>query len=308
MTTSELDRIARIAPFSVDRIESLFAMLAAPSWRGVDGAIYRVWEGDRPVAVAKVMRAHARHYVDVDAAFSAAAWAEEQDLGPRVIAADAEDGILLMEDLGAVARVVTLDVAREPATLAAILKLTTSLAQRRSGPARDVVSEIERLELTAQRVGAVFPIDWDWIRRGFAQLVENGLTASGREHVFCHGDGNVSNFLIGDGGLRIIDWDLSGVMDPLQDLGAVVAEIAQTSEEVESISHRYLSELRPGDLDRIHGYALADHLRSALIASIVAATATESNEYAKYADWRLLLARVALRDPGFDARVGRLTT
>lgn len=304
MRSAERELIAATLGEAPRRIDSPFSMLAAPSWRGVDGAIHRCTLADGTTLIAKVMRPHARAYVDVAQAFAAAVWAGRQGIGPEVVHADVERGVLVLTEL-AEHRVVTLDRALQPGVLEELAALALRVAERQDGARRDVLTDIASLERAAASVAAVLPIDWAWLRRGLDRFADAGLDDA-QSLRFCHGDGNVSNLLDGPSGLRLVDWDLSGHMHPAQYAGAVAAESALDDDGVARVARALLGAGDPATLARVRGYALADHLRAGLIGMIVMATAEEPNEYAKYADWRFLLARDILHDPRREEWVGQL--
>ena len=60
-------------------------------------------------------------------------------------------------------------------------------------------------------------------------------------------------------------------------------------------------------LDRCRAYAVADDLMWGLQGLILSATSPRRDlEFLKYGEWRLLRCRMALREPGFAARLHRL--
>jgi thiamine kinase-like enzyme len=128
---------------------------------------------------------------------------------------------------------------------------------------------------------------------------EERITAAGVDLVPCHGDGNVSNVLVVEDRLLLVDWDCAGLMDPMQDLGVLLAELRPHDAEA-----RQVFELAHGSWDaalfaRARVYGVADQLRWALVGLYADAVRPGTLEYAKFAEWQLLRARTGLRGPGF---------
>src|SRR3979409_243125 len=97
-------------------IEPAIPILASPSWRGVDGFPWRATKKSNGESIfIKVMDRDAELYVDVPSAVGAAGRASDLGIGPRVMLAEIEAGILIMEDLNQAWRVGTLERMLEPA-------------------------------------------------------------------------------------------------------------------------------------------------------------------------------------------------
>src|SRR5260370_18522920 len=91
-------------------IEPAIPVLASPSWRGVDGGPWRATDRETGDSIfVKVMDIDAALYIDVACAFEAARRASDLGIGPKVISADADAGVLVMEDLNSGWRVGTLE-------------------------------------------------------------------------------------------------------------------------------------------------------------------------------------------------------
>ena len=71
-----------------------------------------------------------------------------------------------------------------------------------------------------------------------------------------HGDGNVSNVLIAeDGSVLLVDWDRAGDMDPFEDLGSLLAELAPQEPEARAIFERWHGRMDEGLLARARSTA-----------------------------------------------------
>jgi aminoglycoside phosphotransferase (APT) family kinase protein len=285
---------------AVDRAPTV----ASPSWWGADSQRWSLWApAPDPVAGAaafvKVMEPHARGYVDVPAAFAAARAAGDAGIGPRVLVADAGLGLLVMEDLTGRASTATLDRFDDPADVERLVALRRRVHELRGlTRRRPVFDEVRAAARLAHGAGAAVPEDLDRMVRMLAPAEER-IAATGIDLVPCHGDGTVSNVLVTEDRLLLVDWDCAGLMDPMQDLGVLLAELRPRDDEA-----REVFELAHGSWDaalfaRARVYGVADQLRWALVGLYADAVRPGTLDYAKFAEWQLLRARAGLRGPGF---------
>lgn len=289
--------------------EPAIPILASPSWRGVDGLPWRVKDKRTGESlIVKIMDADAAFTIDVPTAFLAARHASDLGIGPRVFAADEGPGVLVMEDLDAGWRVGTLDRLLDPAIVDAVLAARTAFAA--SGPlprSSGVFAEIERFHADAKAVQAQLPVDADWLveelRFAGAQLRDVPV-----EPVPIHGDGNVSNLLISDAGeVRLIDWDRATMADPLEDVGSMMVEAFEQEPEARDAFDRNFPTLGEAAFNRARVYGVADDLRWGLLGAVVAARSPRNtHEFYKFASWRFLRCRMAVRAPRFGEQLRRM--
>jgi Phosphotransferase enzyme family len=281
-----------------------FAVLASPGWHGVDGLHWRATVAGRPCHV-KAMHADAGGYVDVACAFRAAQAASDVGVGPEVLAADADTGALVMADVSATHRTGTLDRLHPDVVVGSVIAAKQAFQRGSSlGRPTDAFAEVLRFADAARAAGASLPTDMAWL---LASVAEAGaaIAACGRDSVPAHGDGNASNVLIAeDGSALLVDWDRAGDMDPFEDLGSLLAELAPQEPEARAIFERWHGRVDDGLLARATLYGVADDLRWGLIAATLAATSPRTSlEFLKFAGWRFLRCRMAVRDPRFPERV-----
>ncbi len=291
-------------------VDPAIAVLASPSWRGVDGSPWRVVDRATGASLfVKVMDPDAVLYIDVPCAFEAARRASDLGIGPKVHAADPERGVLIMEDLDRGWRVGTLEQLREPGIMDAVIAVRRRF---QSGPplprTRGVFEEIEHFHAAVRNARAPLPSDTDWLveeLRPAAQV----LRSLSSERVPIHGDGNVSNILIGDAGeVRLIDWDRATMADPLEDLGSFLVEACQQEPEAREAFVRATGSPDEHAFNRTRLYGIADDLRWGLIAAMLAAVSPRKTlEFYKFASWRFLRCRMAVREPRFGESLWRLT-
>lgn len=283
--------------------------MASPSWWGADSERYSA-RSDIPDAAAgaaafvKVMEPHARDYVDFGATFAAATAAGDAGIGPKVCISDVGSGVLLMEDFTGVCSTATLDLFDEDANVEKLVALRTSV-HGLSGITRraSVFDDLAHMRGLVEKVGGVLPTDFAWMLRTLAPA-QARIEAAGVDAVPCHGDGNVSNVLmLDDGTMRLVDWDSAALMDPLQDIGALLAEIRPFDSDAREVFEMAWGSFDSALFDRARIYGNADSLRWALIGLFADAVKPGTHEYSKFSDWQFLRARAGLRDPHFDDRV-----
>ena len=304
--------IASSAGWALDELvlEPAIPVLASPSWRGVDGAPWRaVRKPDGASLFIKVMDADAALYIDIPCAFEAAGRASDLGIGPKIFAADAEAGILVMEDLNAGWHVGGLERMLEPGIVDAIIAARQAFQQGAPLPRRATVfDEIERFYAAAQEVNARLPSDTAWMTDEirFAAEAVKGLEVKA---VPIHGDGNVSNVIISDAGeVRLVDWDRATTADPLEDLGSFLVEAFAQEPEARDAFSRAFGSFDEGRFSRARVYGVADDLRWGLIGALLAAKSPRNTmEFYKFANWRFLRCRVAVRAPHFGELLRRMS-
>lgn len=289
-------------------IEQAIPVLASPSWRGVDGTPFRARDkASGACLMVKVMHADAVHYIDVGAAFTAATAASVLGVGPAVHLADPEAGTLVMEHLGEGWSTLTLDRLLDPALCDRILAARRTLQQAAPlARTASVFDEIERFWAEVRADGAEIPPYAEWLVRNMAEMKAAfaGKTDAART---IHGDGNCSNVLVNAAGeVRLVDYDRATTSDPLEDLGSFLVEAYAFETEAREAFVRYTGGFDEAAFCRAMLYGVADDLRWALIASLVAARSAREIEFYKFASWRFLRCRMAVRDPRFSERLRRV--
>lgn len=109
---------------------------------------------------------------------------------------------------------------REPGGVSYIRARVTGVTRRAS-----VFDDLVMVRGLIATVSQALPADFDWMVRTLA-LAQARSASAGFDAGPCHGDTNVFDVLmLDDGGVRLVDWDVAALMDPLQDIGALLAEI-----------------------------------------------------------------------------------
>ena len=290
-------------------IEPAIPILASPSWRGVDGFPWRATKKSNGESIfIKVMDRDAELYIDVPCAFEAARRASDLGIGPRVMLADIQAGILIMEDLNHGWRVGTLERMLEPKIVDAVFAARRLFQAGKPLPKRKgVFDEIEHFYSAVVSAKAQIPVDAEWLveELRFAAAAFQGLDITPAP---IHGDGNVSNILISDAGeVRLIDWDRATMADPLEDLGSFLVEAFAQEPEARDAFIRNTDALDKAAFNRARIYGVADDLRWGLIGALLAAkSARNTLEFYKFASWRFLRCRMAVREPRFGEALRRM--
>jgi hypothetical protein len=311
VVTTIRDRIGSLPGWGAGDIviEPAIPILASPSWRGVDGFPWRAINKSNGESIfVKVMDRDAELYIDVPCAFQAAQRASDLGIGPKVVLADIQAGILIMEDLNHGWRVGTLERMLEPKIVDAVMAARRLFQAGKPLPKRKgVFDEIEHFYVAATSAKAQIPTDTEWLvaELRFAAAAFGGLDTTA---VPIHGDGNVSNILISDAGeVRLIDWDRATTADPLEDIGSFLVEAFDQEPEARDAFARNAGAFDEAAFNRAHIYGVADDLRWGLIGALLAAkSARNTLEFYKFASWRFLRCRMAVREPRFGEALRRI--
>jgi hypothetical protein len=281
-------------------------VMASPSWWGADSEGFDVRSATES-AFVKVMADHAGAYADIPQAFAAATEAGERGIGPRVYGSSAADGVLVLENLVGTAATATLDVVDDDAVLERLIRLRsaahglTTITRKAS-----VFDDIRSLTALATAHQVRLPTDFGWLQRQL-DLAEKRIVATGFDAVPAHGDGNISNVLLaGDGRLLLVDWDVAAVMDPLQDIGVLLAEVRPFDSTARTAFEMAWGSFDTALFDRARVYGIADMVRWALIGAYADRARPGTLEYSKFSDWQFLRARAGLADLHFHDRLSAL--
>ncbi|CAN5156758.1 phosphotransferase [soil metagenome] len=290
--------------------EAAIPVLASPSWRGVDSTLLRLRKPDGETCIAKIMDADCDAYSDWPTACKAAAQAAAAELGPAVLAVDVPARTLIMEDLSPAHgwTTGTLDRLKNGAVLQGVITAKKKFqALPLLGRKTNVFDHADALLEKCRAAKAPLPEDIAWLAASVHEA-RNAIRASGIDPVPAHGDGNISNVMISmEGAIRLVDFDMAGDMDPFEDLGSLLVEAhdneSDAVESFEAFHGRYDRSL----FNRACLYGIADDLRWGLIGALLAGISPRvTHEFLKFGDWRLLRARMGIRDPRFSERLGRV--
>lgn len=121
----------------------------------------------------------------------------------------------------------------------------------------NIFQEIEKYEMLIQRIQARMYDGWEEVKEKVMAL-EEYLNALGVELCACHNDAVPENFIKSeDGTLYLIDWEYSGVNDPMADFAALFLE-SEFSEENQDfvLKHYYQGIIPPNTYKKIQCYMI----------------------------------------------------
>lgn len=287
------------------------SILASPSWRGVEGEPWRVKSADGSrTAFVKIMHSDVSAYVDQSCAFDAARLAGERGIGPKIISVSEADGALAMDDLSPSRgwRTGTLELLLDDEIRERAVKARAAFHRSdRLSHDSSVFDQIDEIGRKARAAQADVPDDIVWLETNVRELGD-AIRASGIDLMPAHGDGNVSNLMVGpDKAVQLIDWDMAANRDQFEDIGSFLVEAHAFETQARSTFEMFHGRYDERLFNRAWLYGIADDLRWGLIGALMAATSPRENlEFLKFANWRFVRCRVAVRDPRFAEKLRRM--
>ncbi|HEX3984903.1 MAG TPA: phosphotransferase, partial [Acidisoma sp.] len=171
----------------------------------------------------------------------------------------------------------------------------------------DVFVEIRAATVEAESTDMSLPGDCPTLLAAAAEI-EGAITAAGLDRVPGHNDGQASNILLGPAGqVLLVDFDCAGQSDPYYDLAALLNEACLFEVDWRTGIAIHDGTCRDDVLNRCRVYGFADDLLWGLRGLVLSHSSPRVGlEFLKYGEWRLLRARMALRESGFRDRLHQL--
>lgn len=111
----------------------------------------------------------------------------------------------------------------------------------------NIFHEIEKYDCLIEKVGATMYAGWEDVRPQVMDL-ENFLNSIGVDLKPCHNDAFYENFIKSpDGTIYLIDWEYSGMNDPMADFAALFIEAGFDKENEDYILDKYFHGNIPAD-------------------------------------------------------------
>ena len=222
----------------------------------------------------------------------------------KVLYFDATDGTMLSEFVEGVNMTETRfrDEPEAPARVALALKRVHHL-----GPVFksrfDVFAMIDVYLGILRKLGAPLPEDYHEVEQG-ARAVRRALDASPMPLSPCHNDPWPGNLLDAGGRLYIIDWEFSGMNDPMWDLGDLSVEAGFEPEQDRVMIEAYYGADAPLALySRLALYKALSDLLWALWGLIQHANDNPRNDFLTYALGRLGRCKALMGSTEFGRHV-----
>lgn len=269
--------------------------------RGIDADHFTVDVDDRSFFV-KITHEEQRAAIDLAGVFEASSAASAVGVAPKPCFVRPEHHAIVFDHLGAPWRAAMMHDLQDAAIIDAALAAKARL--HAVPPFKRDWSIFEAIAAVTQEVedrGIVVDDDLWWMRDAVADI-HACLRAAGTDKAPSHADGLASNIMIGpDKAVRLVDFDNACNTDPLYEVGCLLNEAYAFPDQIYPVLERYEGRFREATYNRCRLYGIADDFYWGLWASLMDATSQRRGiEFLKYAKWRLLRCRVALRDYAFE--------
>lgn len=257
--------------------------IASPSYLALESrSVFGMRDGQR--VYLKVMHPEMRGDFDLPAAMALATAAGDAGAGPRVVWSGG--AAIAMEAIeGRAARQVTLqDAAFMQAAMGSVKRL------HGCAPMPDRFDPFAQIEAMTD-----LPEDVPWMLALLDSIREPLMAAP---TVPCRNDGSSSNLMTN--GL-LVDYDRSGMNDPMYDVGALLTEMTDFEEDMRPAFAAYGGT--EADFARARLWSIVDDVMHGLWARGHGKTSIRrAVEWLKYSEWRLMRARMQLSHPQFELK------
>jgi hypothetical protein len=270
---------------------------ASPSWWGADSRCHRLRLVDGTGVIERLMHPDALAYSSPTLLVAAAQQAGVLGLGPEIVAADSASGQTVAVELAETWRTATIDDFIDRSVLSRLAEALRRVRREMTvdAPVTTVFDDIRQLLAVVDETDPTLPVDFAWLV-SLTMLLEKWIPFDPSKAVFCHNTGDASNIMISPTGMRILDWDLARKVDPLQDIGVMLAELAYLPVPEREVFAVLSFGACDADYLIARAYGIAEHLRQGLIGVWRGAREPGTIEYTKFADWHFLLLREELKD------------
>ena len=291
------------------RYATLMPAIMMPMHMAVDADAFSVTGADSRVFFLKVYAEDSLPFIDDADTAAASRAAAACGIGPAVVAHDTASAAILFDYLAPPGwRMASRRDLRSPDTLHAVL--AAKRAWHRSPLLAHTANPFDRLRRHRARLEALtastppaYALLVAW-----ADRFEQAILAAGVDTTPLHGENVVSNVMLSDSGVQLVDFDHAGNGDPFYDLGAFCLEFCSFEDEVEDAVTAYLGAPDRRAVARVRLYMIVDDLLWACWALIAQATSPrrKSIEFYKYAQNRFLRCQYWLGLGEVDALLRQL--
>ncbi|MBP1860431.1 phosphotransferase [Rhizobium herbae] len=284
--------------------------VASPTHRAVDSQNWFVAKGDAPATCfLKILHADQSDFIDLDRSVTAARQASTLGLTPAPLWHSAPMSAVVFDLLPESWRTARMDDLRKPDILEHAIAAKKTL--HGSTPFGETWTVFDRIRFAEKALGdaAIAEVAADgWWMRECVGDIEAAIIASGFDPKPAHADGLASNIMIApDGAVQLVDFDEARNVDPFYDIGILLNEAFQFDSEMQPALEIFEGQFRQRSLNRCRLYAIADDLFWGVWGTLMDTVSPRGGvEFLKYAQWRLLRCRMALRNPRFEAMLRTL--
>jgi thiamine kinase-like enzyme len=205
--------------------------------------------------------------VPIDQVISNTVEAGRIGVGARVLAAFPDIPALVLEFIDGE----TLDVSalQRPGIIQEVARTARRLHRECQpfGARYDIFQWLERWTSLGERTKARMPTGYQERLPRIAEI-QRAVQGADRPLVPCHNDLLAENILHTQRGVRLIDYDFSGLNDPCFELGDIVAEGEFDEEQAELLSTAYFDLPSDADRARVQLYAIVSNFTYGLLAAV----------------------------------------
>lgn len=271
---------------------------AGLSWVGCDNVSYTAEAEGTPV-IAKVPREHTSLIGHAGSRLLALIAAGEAGIAPVVLAGDTATGAVVQEVL-ALQLGTLLRIGRPGALAAYASARATFRALDVALEPRDVFEDLDLLRAELERRGIHRPSEGQPVYDSLERMRE--AVANGPDVTPVWGSGEISNVLIGAAGeVSLVGGELSGLSDPLSDVGMILAELAPFVADDSEVMELAWGDNNPGALGRARLYGVADDIRASYLSLLAHDIDPDSPiEFIGYLGSRLRRAAATVASSSFE--------
>ncbi len=271
---------------------------------GLTNLVYRVAARGGDVVV-RIPGEGTETYIDRAVEIHNAKAAERAGVSPRILWADAASGILVAEAI------------RDIETMTPEHFRARAGSPRRAGEA---LAKLHRSDETFQFRFELFSMIEEYLKvlstkdvalpEGYQGVVAaagpvgEALNVHPASLAPCHCDPLCENFLDTGERMWIVDWEYSGMNDPMWDLGDLSVEAGMDAAQEEELLHGYFGcAPMPAERGRVVIYKAMCDLLWTLWGLIQLADGNPADDFRAYADGRFARCRALMNDPAFAGHV-----
>ena len=271
---------------------------------GLTNRVYRVEARGRAVVV-RIPGEGTESYIDRAVEIHNARAAERAGVSPAILWADSSSGVLVAEAIP--------DIE----TMTPALFKTRAGSPRRAGEA---LAMLHRSDETFRFRFELFSMIADYLKvlstrdvalpEGYHDVVAaagpvgEALEVHPAPLAPCHCDPLCENFLDTGDRMWIVDWEYSGMNDPMWDLGDLAVEAGMDAAQEEELLRGYFGRApTAAETGRVVIYKAMCDLLWTLWGLIQLADGNPADDFRAYADGRFARCRALMNDPAFEGHV-----
>ena len=219
-------------------------------------------------------------------------------VGPDVVAYLPELGCLITRWVAA--RPLAEGDMEDEAVLADVVRVVRAI---HSGPelssSFDAFRIVEDYSRIAEERGVQIPHAYGPAHARAAEI-EAALARVPRPLLPCHNDLLADNFLRGEGGTWLVDYEYAGMGDPFFDLGNLSINNGLSEPAQETLLRRYLGEVTEGPRAHLHLMRIMSDFREAMWGVVQQGLSTLDIDYVEYATKHFERLSRTMADPRFE--------